>query len=265
MARVTDNWAHSEAYDRYMGRWSRLVAADFITWLTPGPGMRWLDVGCGTGALTSAILHSADPALVLGCDPAEPFINQARMNVLDPRASFVAAGVGELPEIEGGYDAIVSGLVFNFLPSPGEALEAMLARLRPGGLIGAYVWDYAGRMDFLRIFWDEAAALDPQAGALDEGKRFPLCREGALAELFLANGLSRVRQGPIDTRTGFANFSDFWTPFEQGTGPAPSYVAALEPGARAELQQRLRARLTHNHDGPFELVARAWAAAGRLR
>jgi SAM-dependent methyltransferase len=227
--------------------------------------MRWLDVGCGTGALTSAILHAADPALVLGCDPAEPFVEHARKTVLDDRVSFVSAGVGELPEIEGGYDAIVSGLVFNFLPSPGEALKAMLACLRPGGLVGAYVWDYAGRMDFLRLFWAEAAALDSQAGELDEGLRFPLCQAGALAELLFASGLSGIRQGPIDIRTAFANFSDFWAPFEQGTGPAPSYVAALEPGARAELQQRLRARLTHNHDGPFELVARAWAAAGRLR
>lgn len=262
---VVDNWAQADAYENYMGRWSRLVAAQFIDWLAPGAGLNWLDVGCGTGALTAAILHSANPRRIVGCDPAEPFINQARMNVLDPRASFVLAGVGELPEIEGGYDAIVSGLVLNFLTDSAEAINVMEDRLRPGGLIGAYVWDYPGRMDFVRIFWEEAVKLDPEAGDLDQGKRFPLCQDGELARFFLASGLTDVEQVPIDIRTGFANFSDFWTPFGQGTGSAPSYIATLEPGQRDKLQHRLRARLLPDGDGSFELVARAWAAVGILR
>lgn len=263
MGQVTDNWAQGHAYERYMGRWSRQVASAFVGWLAPAPRMRWLDVGCGTGALTTAIIRSADPDLVVACDPARSFIEFARNNFDDSRASFAVAGIEDLPEIEGGYDAIVSGLVLNFLPAPGEALRSMMKRGRPGGLIAAYLWDYAGRMDFLRTFWEEAVTLDPGARDLDEGRRFPLSQANMLMELFASSGLSRVRQEGIEIRTRFANFADFWAPFEQGTGPAPGYVASLAPGQRARLQNRLRQRLTPKGDSPVEMVARAWAVSGR--
>lgn len=225
--------------------------------------MRWLDVGCGTGALTAAIIRSADPNLVVACDPARPFIEFARNSFDDSRASFAVAGIEDLPEIEGGYDAIVSGLVLNFLPAPGEALRSMIERARPGGLIGAYIWDYAGRMDFLRTFWEEAVSLDPEAKDLDESRRFPLGQVNMLTELFSSSGLSRVRQDGIEIWTAFANFADFWAPFERGTGPAPSYVASLAPELRARLQHKLKQRLTPEGDGPIEMIARAWAVSGR--
>jgi SAM-dependent methyltransferase len=263
LGQVTDNWAQGHAYERYMGRWSRQVASAFVGWLSSPPGMRWLDVGCGTGALTAAILRSAGPDLVVACDPAGPFIEFARNSFDDSRASFAVAGIEDLPQIEGGYDAIVSGLVLNFLPAPAEAMRSMIERVRPDGLIAAYVWDYAGRMDFLRIFWEEAVSLDPGAKDLDEGRRFPLGQADMLMELFANSGLSGVRQKGIEIRTRFANFADFWAPFEDGTGPAPGYVASLAPEHRARLQHRLRQRLTPKGDSPIEMVARAWAVSGR--
>jgi SAM-dependent methyltransferase len=263
LGQVTDNWAQGHAYERYMGRWSRQVASAFVSWLAPAPRMRWLDVGCGTGALTTAIIRSADPDLVVACDPAGPFIEFARNSFDDSRASFTVAGIEDLPQIEGGYDAIVSGLVLNFLPAPGEALRSMRERARPGGLIGAYVWDYAGHMDFLRAFWEEAVGLDPQARDLDESRRFPLGQLAALTELFSSSGLSRVRQEGLEVQTRFANFADFWAPFEDGTGPAPGYVASLPPAHRARLQHKLKRRLTPKGDRPIEMVARAWAVSGR--
>jgi ubiquinone/menaquinone biosynthesis C-methylase UbiE len=158
-----DNWAAGDAYEAYMGRWSRALARTFVEWLPSKPSAHWLDVGCGTGALTSTICELCEPATVVGCDPSEPFVADARRRLADERASFVQAGTGNLPEREGGFDAIVSGLALNFVSDPGVAVAAMADRLSPGGTVGAYVWDYAGGMMFLRHFWDEAASIDASA------------------------------------------------------------------------------------------------------
>ena len=206
---MSDNWTASDAYEAFMGRWSRRLAEKFVEWLDPEPGLSWLDVGCGTGALTAAVVASAAPARVVGCDPTVTFVDHARRSVDAPQATFEVAGIDRLPRRDPGFDTVVSGLVLNFLPSPEEALRVMAAVLRPGGRVAAYVWDYGGRMEFLRIFWDEAVAMDPAAAALDEGPRFPICRQGALAAAFSQAGLDRVRAGEISIRTNFSSFADF--------------------------------------------------------
>jgi SAM-dependent methyltransferase len=257
-----DEWAVGAAYEAYMGRWSRPLARVFVEWLHPEPSDHWLEVGCGTGALTSAICDLCEPASVVACDSSEPFIEHARSNVPDARASFVVGGAEALPSRDGGFDAVVSGLVLNFLPDPGRAVAAMRERLRPGGLVAAYVWDYAEGMEFLRCFWEEAVASDPRAAALSEGGRFPLCRAPALASLFRAAGLAQVKTGPLEIPTDFAGFDDFWMPFLHGTGPAPSYVVSLDPMSRELLRERLRRRLHPGRDGRIQLRARAWAVRG---
>ncbi|MCC6350739.1 MAG: class I SAM-dependent methyltransferase [Candidatus Eisenbacteria bacterium] len=246
----------------YMGRWSRLMAAAFLDWLRPEPRGRWLEFGCGTGALTAAIRHSCAPETLVACDPSEAFVGHARARLPDQRVSFLVADAGALPRLEGGFDAVVSGLVLNFVSDPGAALAAVRARLRPGGVAAAYVWDYAEGMEFLRIFWDEAAALDERAAALDEGVRFPLCRGPALAELFREAGLGAVRCEAIEVVTEFASFEDYWSPFLHGTGPAPAFVATLAPREQHALRDRLAARLTAERDGRIRLRARAWAVRG---
>ena len=257
-----DRWVTGDAYEAYMGRWSRPLARAFVEWLRPKSSAHWLEMGCGTGALTSAICELGEPASVVACDPSEPFIAHARQHLSDARASFVVAGAETLPRREGGFDAIVAGLVLNFLPDPGAVVTAVRERLRPGGTVAAYVWDYAEGMEFLKAFWDEAVALDPRASALDEGRRFPLCRTAALAALFSAGGLAQVTTAPLVIPTDFASFDDYWTPFLRGTGPAPSYVASLDPSSRELLRERLTRRLHSGSGGRIHLKARAWAVRG---
>jgi SAM-dependent methyltransferase len=255
---MDDRWLAGSAYERYMGRWSRPLADAFLEWLGAPRGSHWLEIGCGTGALTSAIARSCDPQSVMACDPAEPFLEHARQHTVDPRVAFVVAGADEPPAREGGFDAAVSGLVLNFLPAPAAVLATLRDRLRPGGLVGGYVWDYAEGMEFLRVFWDEATAIDPRAAALDEGRRFPLCSGGALRRLFEGAGLTDVDTGGLQVETPFAGFDDFWDPFLRGTGPAPAFVASLEPAARDHLAERLRRRLQPSGGGEIRLRARAW-------
>lgn len=257
-----DRWVAGDAYEAYMGRWSRPLARTFVDWLHPTSSAHWLEIGCGTGALTSAICELCEPASVVACDPSEPFVAHARKHLSDARASFVVAGAEALPRRESGFDAIVSGLVLNFLPDPGEVVASLRERLRSGGTVAAYVWDYADGMELLKAFWDEAVALDPRASALDEGQRFPLCRTAALASLFRAGGLARVETDALEIPTDFASFDEYWTPFLSGTGPAPSYVASLDPSSRELLRERLRRRLHRGNAGSIRLKARAWAVRG---
>jgi SAM-dependent methyltransferase len=245
-----------------MGRWSRPLARRFVEWLHPNPLANWLEVGCGTGALTSAICDLGEPASIVACDPSEPFIEHARKNLSDARVSFVVAGAEALPRRVGGFDASVSGLVLNFLPDAADTLSTIRARLRRGGTVAAYVWDYAEGMELLRAFWEEVVASDPRAAALDERQRFPLCRTAPLASLFRAAGLAQVESYALEIATDFAAFDEYWTPFLQGTGPAPSYVASLDPVERAALKEQLRRRLQADSDGCIRLRARAWAVRG---
>ena len=262
MASGEDVWASGAAYESYVGRWSRLVAGEFLAWLGVPPGARWLDVGCGTGALTGVILEVAAPREVVGVDASEGFVGHARRQVADSRARLEVGDALALPAETGTVDAAVSGLVLNFVPDPQRAAAEMARVTRPGGTVGAYVWDYAGQMQLMRHFWDAAGELNPTARELDEGRRFPLCRPGPLAELFRSAGLDRVEVRPIDVPTRFRDFDDYWAPFLGGQGPAPGYAMSLGEEHRAALRERLRARLPVDPDGSIPLVARAWAVRG---
>jgi len=257
-----DRWHAGDAYEAYMGRWSRRLAAAFIDWLGPPGSANWLEVGSGTGALTSAIVDRCDPVTIVACDPSAPFVEHARQALGDPRVSFVVAGADALPRREGGFDVAVSGLVLNFVPNPEQAIASIRDRLRSGGTVAAYLWDYADGMEFLRTFWEEAVAVNPAAAAVDERRRFPLCSKGALARLFERAGLQDVQSAAIEVPTDFVNFEDYWTPFLRGTGPAPSYVASLDARQRVALEERLRQRLPAADDGRIHLRARAWAVRG---
>lgn len=259
---MTDVWDDSRAYETYCGRWSRLVAAAFVRWLGLPANGAWLDFGCGTGALTQTILSDAHPRLVIGCDRSPGYVASARERTADARARFVVAQLPELPRIDGGFDVVVSGLVLNFLPVPIDGLTAMTARVRPGGTVAAYVWDYAEGMQLMRVFWDTVVELDAAARALDEGMRFPLCRPDPLLQLFQAANLRDVAVESIEVPTVFQNFDDYWLPFSGGQGPAPGYAASLPPERRAELREAIRQRLCGTRDGEISLTARAWAVRG---
>lgn len=259
-----DVWASGAAYEPYVGRWSRLVAREFLGWLAVPPGRRWLDVGCGTGALSRAILEYAAPSAVMGLDPSESFIAFAREQVRDARVRFELGDARSLPSEAGRYDVVVSGLVLNFVPQPEQALGEMVRVARPGGMVAAYVWDYAGQMQLMRHFWDAAVALDPAALELDEGRRFPICQPEPLADLFRSEGLRQVETRAIEVPTVFRDFADYWSPFLGGQGPAPGYAMSLSEERRAALRERIRARLPIAPDGSIHLIARAWAVRGML-
>jgi SAM-dependent methyltransferase len=257
-----DSWASGAAYEPYVGRWSRLVARDFLVWLSIPAGADWLDVGCGTGALSESIVDHAAPGTIVGIDASPEYVVFARKQVRDARVRFEVADAQELPFEPGSFDAVVSGLVLNFVLNPQQALKEMTRVARPGGTVAVYVWDYAGRMELMRHFWDAAVALDPDAAELDEGRRFPLCRPEPLEELFRRAGLSAVEIRAIDVPTVFRDFDDYWSPFLGGQGPAPGYALSLDKERRARLCERIRAGLERQADGSIHLIARAWAARG---
>ena len=256
-------WGEGGPYERYVGRWSRRVAPELLGSLGVPSGKGWLDVGCGTGALTEAILEAAAPREVVGVDPSGAYVEYARAHVPDGRARFLAAEARELPFADGAFDASVSALVLNFVPEPERAVAEMARVTAAGGAVGAYVWDYAEGMEVIRRFWDAAVALDPDAAELDEGRRFPLCRPEPLEQLFRGAGLRDVEVRPIDAPARFIDFEDYWVPFLGGQGPAGTYAVALTDERRAELREALRAALPFDPDGSIRLVARAWAVRGR--
>jgi SAM-dependent methyltransferase len=259
---TNDRWAAGSAYEEFMGRWSRLLASRFVVWLPARIGGHWLDVGCGTGALSAAICAGASPASVTACDPSEPLLDYARRKQTDSRITFVKAAAGSLPARPGGYGIIASALALNFFPDPSAAIQEMRRLTAPGGLVTACVWDYAEGMQFLRRFWDCALALDPGARDLDEGRRFPICRPEPLVALFSVAGLADVVCEPLEIATPFRDFADYWTSFLGSTGPAPSYVSALGSEQRDALAAHLERSLPLQPDRSIALIARAWAVRG---
>jgi SAM-dependent methyltransferase len=256
---VSDTWERGNPYEQYVGRWSRQVAPPFLSWLGIPAGQRWLDVGCGTGALCAAIVDHCSPLSVAGVEPSEGFLKTAREN-LAGRAVLYQGSATAIPLNDAEVDVVVSGLVLNFVPDQPAALAEMARVIRSGGMIGAYVWDYAGKMELMRFFWDAAVELNPEAASLDEGVRFPLCHPQALTELLESAGLRAVEVTAIDIATRFESFEDYWSPFLGGQGPAPAYAMSLDTSARAQLRDRIREHMPTRADGSIELTARAWAA-----
>jgi SAM-dependent methyltransferase len=256
-------WGASDAYERYMGRWSRRVAPVFSRWLGVAPRSRWLDVGCGTGGLTAAVLEACDPSGVVAIDSAPAFLEAAREQVRDPRVDFRQGDALALPEADGSFDAAVSGLVLNFVPDREAMIREMARVVRPGGTVALYVWDYAGHMQIMRHFFDAAAALDPRARDFDDGVKAPFCRPEPLRALFLGAGLEAVEVRAIDITTAFADFDDYWAPFLGGTGSGPKFCQSLSEPVREELRESLRRRLPTGPDGEILLAARAFAVKGR--
>ena len=261
-AGLNDTWEAGKLYEPYVGRWSRLVAVRFLAWLDPAANLEWLDVGCGTGALSAAILEKAYPSYLTCIDPSPGFIEYARARIADPRATFGIGDAMALPVESTHFDAAVAGLVLNFVPEPWRAVREMARAVRAGGLVAAYVWDYAGKMELMRYFWNAAVKQNPAAANLDEGRRFGMCAPGPLRALFAQAGLSEIWLIAIEIPTPFQDFDEYWTPFLGGQGPAPAYLMSLSEADRDALREMVRASLPIAPDGSISLVARAWAIRG---
>ena len=255
-------WASGDSYDPYVGRWSRLVAQEFIRWLALPENCQWLDVGCGTGALSQTILEMANPNRLRGIDRSESYLEFVRNRINDPRAEFEVGNAQMLPFESEIFDVAVSGLVLNFVPQPSQMIAEMARVVHRDGIIALYVWDYAGKMQMMRHFWNAVIALDATARDLDEGRRFPICNPDTLKKSFQNAGLLQVEVQPIDISTDFQDFNDYWAPFLGGQGPAPGYAMALNEEQRARLRQRIYNSLPFALDGSIPLTARAWAIKG---
>ncbi len=258
-----DVWAAGDLYEPYVGRWSRVVARAFLEWLDMPKGNDWLELGCGTGALTQTILDRMSPRSVTAIDSSLGYIEYAKAHVTGGPVSFNVGDAQSLPIDAASFDAAVTGLVLNFVPQPPRAVAELVRVVRPDGVVAAYVWDYGGKMELMRYFWDAAVALDPAAWELDEGRRFPICRPDSLAELFTEAGLRDVEVRPLDVPTEFRDFDDYWSPFLGGQGPAPGYAVSLDEARRCALRDRIRSKLPIQKDGTIHLTARTWAVRGR--
>lgn len=255
-------WDEGDAYEPYVGRWSRMVAPPFLEWLGLPPGMAWMDVGCGTGALTQVILERCSPAKVLGVDPSEGYLGLAENHTADGRATFELGNSNHLPGADSQFDVAVSGLVLNFMPDKKLAMSEMMRVVKSGGTIAAYIWDYAGKMELMRYFWDSAVELNPDARKLDEGVRFPIANPDLLFELYGGASLAEVETKAIDVPTVFRDFDDYWLPFLGGQFPAPDYCMSLSEENRTALQNRVYSKLPIAKDGSISLIARALAVKG---
>jgi SAM-dependent methyltransferase len=248
-----------------MGRWSRLLAQEFLKWLQVPAGLRWIDVCCGSGVLTEVIVERNAPASIVGVDASSEQIGFARQHRAYPKVVFEVADAMALPWLDASFDVAVCGLGLNFIPSPGRALEEFRRVTRPSGSIAVYVWDYAHGAMFLREFWDAAIAVDGEAFAFDQAHRFPMCTQEGLRGLFEQVELEDLSLHALDVVTRFTSFDDYWEPFLTGQGSAPNYLATRDQQIRTAIYERLRAALPINAQGAIELPARAWAIRGRRK
>jgi len=253
--RMTFNVA-AGAYDRFMGRYSVLLSPQMADLAGVAAGQRILDVGCGPGSLTAELVARTGSENVAAVDPSTSFVDAASSRY--PDVDVRQASAESLPFEDGRFDAALAQLVVHFMTDPVRGIGEMARVTRPDGVVAACVWDHAGGKGPLALFWDAARELDPSVA--DESQ-LPGVREGHLAELFGQAGLRDVRSTVLSADLEHPSFEAWWAPFEEGVGPAGAYLAGLAPERRAGLRERCRAALP---DGPFTIIARAWAARGEV-
>lgn len=253
-------FGNAAAYERFMGRWSSILAPLLVEFAGVPDTGRVLDVGSGTGALAFSIAKLRVHCQVVGIDPSEEYVGYAnRRNPFPVRARFQVGDAQQLRFADATFENSLSLLVFNFIPERKKALDEVSRVTRPGGCVSAAVWDYGEGMRMLRVFWDAAVAVDPTAEKFDE-LHMPLCRAGELGKLWKQGGLQNVAEEPLDMAMRFESFADYWDPFLLGQGPAGAYLRNINGDRREALRGEVKRRLAlKSEDAPFSLSARAWA------
>ena len=253
-----------DAYERFMGRWSRKIAVPFVQFAKVESGDVVLDVGSGTGAVTGAVAALSPSICIVGIDPAAGFVEFARAHHPGAFIRFEVGDAQQLQFADRSFTRALSLLNLNFIPDPGKALQEISRVTQPGGTVAAAVWDYGQGMEMLRAFWDEAVALNAGADARDE-RHMPLAADGELAALFRQQGLQEIVNDALTVETRFSSFDDYWLPFLDRQGPAGAYAASLPAPDAEQLRLRLRRRLlSDGPDAPIVLRARAWAVRGTV-
>ena len=259
-----DAWAAGDSYEAYMGRWSRNIAVEFVRWLDIPKGQDWLELGCGTGALSSEVLLQCSPHHLICSDSSEGFINSAKQRINSELVQFQIASAEDIPVPDESRDCVVSALAINFMSDKSKALSEMKRVLKPNGTLGFYVWDYpGGGVGFMRAFWNAAVTCDPNASEFTEDRRFPYCTEKALSELVSDAGFTQIHSTALEVSSIFQSFDDLWMPFTLGAGPAPGYCANLSPEKREVLRMTLKNQLETSDDGSIPLKLRAWAVRAK--
>ena len=267
---VTGTWpstylaSDGAAYERFLGRWSRRLAGHFAEFARPADQGCVLDVGCGTGSLALTLAERGAPDRVAAIDIAAPYVAFARSRAAGAGIGFAVGDACRLPYADSSFAAALAQLSLNFVPDAAQAVREMRRVVRPGGIVGAAVWDFRGGLVFQRLFWDTAAGLDPGAGAArDRLFSGPLALPDGLPVLWRASGLIQVERGSITIRMEYTDFADYWEPLLAGQGPVGAYVEGLPPERRQLIEDRVRAAfLSGAPDGPRSLTATAWAVRG---
>jgi SAM-dependent methyltransferase len=259
---MVGSFAAARAYEGYIGRWSRVVAIEFLSWLEKPEHAGWFDVACGTGALTAAVLARCNPARIDASDLNPERIAFARETIVDARVSFTVGEGTTIAAADGTYDAVIGGLAFPAIRDTPAALGEFRRVSRPGGTVAGYVWDFDGEMQLLRSFWNAATELDAAAETSDDDERFAICHPDRLGAAWRAAGLDDVTVRAIDAQAHFVDFNDFWTPFLGGDSPAQKHVQSLDERRREQLRARVRDALPIAEDGSITLITRAWAVKG---
>ena len=257
----------AQAYEHLMGRWSGRLAKELIAFAGIATGDRVLDVGCGTGSMALALAERPEPAAIVGIDIAAPYIAYASTRSTDPRLTFLTGDAVALELQAGSFDRCFSLLALNFMSNPARALDGMRRVTRSSGIVAAAVWDFPGGLVYQRIFWDTAAALDPEADVA-RGRHFSsdLIRPGGLVDAFEAAGLCSVQPASLTIRMEYIDFSDYWEPIANAQGPVGDYVKRLPPDRLESLAAAVRrAYLGGSPDGPRPMAATAWAARGLVQ
>ena len=257
-------FSEAQAYERFMGRWSRRLAPLLVRFAGVHDDDTVLDVGSGIGALTAAVAKMAPSSRIVGIDPAASYVALAQSQHGSARIHFEVGDAQQIRFDNVMFDRTLALLVLNFIPDVRKALGEMKRVTKPKGTLAAAVWDYGESMEMLRAFWDEAVALAPASAAKDE-RNMPLCRRGDLAALWREHGLQDVVEEGVTVETRFASFDDFWTPFLEKQGPAGAYTASLSAEDREALRLGLRRRLLGiGPDKVLVMQARAWAVRGTI-
>jgi SAM-dependent methyltransferase len=261
MSAPAGQFADGKAYERLMGRWSRLAGDQFLDWLGMPQGLRWLDVGCGNGAFTEAIIAKAAPAEVTGVDPSEGQLAYARTRSGTKSAQFRQADAQALPFAEKSFDAAIMALVITFVPDPLKAAREMVRVVRPGGMVATYMWDIL----------NGGLPLDPIHRAMHAmGMTVPVppgtdaSRQDTMRQVWEKAGLQSIETRVITIRVSYAGFDDFWASNGVPVGPAGTVISKMSPAQQEELKTVLRQLLPTGADGRISYEAFANAAKGRV-
>jgi ubiquinone/menaquinone biosynthesis C-methylase UbiE len=264
---MTDNaqiqaFTDAESYEKFMGQWSRVAGRLFLDWLSLPKNLKWLDVGCGTGAFTETIQQTCAPAEIVAIDPAPAQIAYAQSRNTAAGAKFQVVDARSMPFEDDRFDFAVSALLLNFIPDREKAVAEMRRVVRPGGIVAAYVWDFAGRSGTAQHLNSAVAEIEG-SGYRPPGLNAESTSLSYLKALFESAGLTDVETRPIEISVTFQDFDDYWNSNTTFASPIGTYVKGLPGEKRQRLMQSVKSRLPIDAQGAIAYTARVNAVRGR--